>query len=172
MRLLTTFGLLIFLMVSCKKNESVTLDIHMDAEALEIDSLELMVKDIWIGYAKSNDHSEWKKIQDVNKLIAWHDFANTSDSLLLAGIVLENTDVVQQIRFVIDPSKSRGIMAMDTFNIQLQQTDLGLQALTNKKVEKNLHYKATLNWSMEETEWVDTIYQIKPLIKTTSFQVK
>lgn len=155
--------------LSCKKKETVTLDFHIEADTLAIDSLELMVKEIWINYSDAKDKYLWHKMENVNQLMAWHDYSNTLDSVFLKGIILENANVIQQVRFVIDPSKSRGIMATDTFGIVLEDPMLGIQALTNKKVEKNMTYKANFKWTMEDAEWVDTLYQIKPVIKAIAF---
>ena len=158
--------------MSCKKTETVAFDIHFDTAELPIDSLELMIKEVWVNYATAKDYSEWKKFSDVNKLMAWHDYSRSVDSLFLDNVILEKASVIQQVRFVIDPIQSRGIHVIDTFGIVVENPDFGIQTLINKNVMKEMHYKATVKWTMEQFEAGFDSIRIKPIIELKNFQNK
>ncbi len=158
--------------VSCKKNDTVTFDIHFDADTLSIDTLELMISDVWVNYATAKDYSNWQKITNVNKQFNWHDYSFTSDSLFMNGVVLENATVLQQIRFVISPLESRGIMFMDTIDISLLSPDLGIQAIVNERLTDGGKYRLRLKWSLPEQEMNNSGLAIKPEINVVTFNNK
>ncbi len=154
---------------ACKKEEQMHFDIQMNADSLAFDTLDIHIKEIWANFSSGKEASKWELIHTEGKTINWIHLSHSTDSLMFKGLSIDKVDVLQQLRFVVDPVKSMATHFSDTLGVKMIDPSFGIQNLVNKKVERNGNYVLTLQLIMDSTYTQDSILFIAPRIKTNTF---
>lgn len=157
-------GLLAFTLLACKKDQSGTIEIAIESDALTHLQADVTISDIWLNYTTKKSNSEWMKLDLVPGVYDLaHLYNNDKDTIILPAQTIEGLETFLQIRMHFGGDSTRVItMLEDTVKMTTDMSAInGLQVAINKRSSQDKKHTLKLLIAPDST----AIHGVNPIFK-------